>query len=268
MVNILNKSNSIIVQCINLKKLAIITGASSGIGEVFTRRLSERGNDLLITARREDKLNILKGELEEKYGVSVEVVVTDLSKNEDIDKLVTTIKNRDNVYYLINNAGYANIGEFQDIAMQSHREMMSVHMDAPTELSHAVLPQLVEQNEGFIINVASIAGLFTKSRYSFYGSTKAYLINFSQYLRKILQGKNIEIQALCPGFTYSGFHQTEVYKRKRIDVYNSIPKFLWMTAEEVVSSSLKKLSKKTVVHIPGLRYRVILKLVNSGLLRI
>lgn len=250
------------------RKLGLITGASSGIGEVFARRLAEMNMDVLITARREEKLQQLKMELEDEYNILVSVVVADLSKNEDITKIADLIKNKENIHFLINNAGYTNIGEFNEIEMHRHRAMMKVHMDAPTEFSHAVLPQMMKRDEGVIINVSSIAGLITKSRFSLYGSTKTYLVHFSKCLRKMLDEKNITVQALCPGFTYSGFHQTEEFKRHNADTYNTIPKFLWLSAEEVVDSSLKKLSRKRVVHIPSLRYKVILKLVNSGLLRI
>ncbi len=249
------------------RRLAVITGASSGIGEVYARRLAAMGLDLLITARREEKLRRLKMELEDECGISVKVVVADLSRNEDISKLVDIINNINNIYYLVNNAGYTILGNFHDVEIQRYREMMKVHMDAPTEFTHTVLPQMMKRDEGVIINVASVAGLTTKSRFSLYGSTKTYIVHFSKFIRKMLNETNIIVQALCPGFTYSGFHKTEEFLIHNADTYNTIPKFLWLRAEDVVDSSLKKLSRKRVVHVPSLRYRVILRLVNLGILK-
>ena len=251
-----------------LNKLAVITGASSGIGEEFAIRLASDSYDLILTARREDKLANIKQLLEAKNNIKVEIIPGDLSKSEDISSLAEILREKP-VHTLINNAGYSILGEFQKIPIEKHHDMMTVHMNAAVELTHTVLPNMINANEGNIINVSSISGFIKKSHVSFYGSTKAFLIHFSYVLQEKLKDTNISVQALCPGFTHTGFHSTPEYTKRKIDVKRNIPKFFWMSREKVVDISLKKLKKQNkVVVIPGFKNWLVIKLANTGLLKI
>lgn len=247
--------------------MAIITGASSGIGAEYARRLAAKGLNLLVSARRKELLIGLKEELEKEHQVMIEVFTADLSQQGDIERLASKISEFENIHYMINNAGFTNIGSFENVAIEKHRAMMMVHVNASVELTYAALPGMLEKNHGIVINVASVAGLSKSSRGSIYGPTKAFLVYFSHSLHKQLKKTNIVVQALCPGYTYSGFHQTEEYKSVGKNPYKTTPKFLWMSAEEVVDYSLKKTKKKQVVVIPGLKYRIITRLIRWGIIR-
>ncbi len=245
-------------------KFALITGASSGIGKAFAIKLADQGYDLILTARREELLLELSKELEKTYHIHTIIVVADLSTNDGIDLVLAEIKNHNNIFFLINNAGFAILGKFEEIPWTKHKNMLSVHINAPTRLTYAVLPKMLENDEGVIINVSSVAAFI--SRRSLYGPTKTYLVSFTKMLKTRLKGSNIIVQALCPGYTYSGFHKTEEYEGK--DPYSKIPKLAWMTSEKVVDVSMKALKKKKTVVITSFRYKLFIKLINWGLIKV
>ncbi len=242
---------------------ALITGASSGIGKTFTFKLAEKRMNLILTARREKKLNSLREELLAKHNIDIKIIVADLSTQKGIDSVADEIKITKNLFYLINNAGFANVGKFQSIPYSKHRNQLYVHILAPTQLTYAALPIMMKNNAGVIINVAS-AGAFLKNHY-LYGVTKLYLVDFSKMIKKSVEDYNIVVQALCPGFTYTEFHQTEEYTSINKNVYSEIPKFAWTSSEYVVQTSLKAIEKKKTIVIPGLRNRLGIKLVNFGI---
>jgi short-subunit dehydrogenase len=242
---------------------ALITGASSGIGRTFAIKLAEKRVNLILTARREKKLEILKEELLSKHDIDIKIIVADLATQEGIDTVIEELKKTKRLFYLINNAGFVNIGGFQDIPYSKHRNQLFVHILAPTQLTHGALPIMMENNAGVIINVASMAA-FLRSHY-LYGVTKLYLVDFSKLVKKMVKGYDIVIQALCPGFTYSEFHQTEEYTSINKDAYSEIPKFAWSTSEQVVNTSLKAIKKKKTIVIPGLINKFGVRLVNLGI---
>lgn len=242
---------------------ALITGASSGIGKSFAIKLAKKKVNLILTARREKKLDKLKEELLSKHNIEIKIIVADLSTQKGIDLVADEIKITNNLFYLINNAGFVNIGKFQDIPYFKHKNQLFVHILAPTQLTYAALPIMVKNNAGVIINVASM-GAFLRNHY-IYGVTKLYLVDFSKMIKKSVEDYNIVVQALCPGFTYSEFHQTEEYTSISKDAYSEIPKFAWTTSEQVVQTSLNAIKKKKTIVIPGLRNRLGIKLVNLGI---
>ena len=142
--------------------------------------------------------------------------------------------------------------------------MIDVHAVAPVQLSYAVLPQMMKNNEGNIINVSSMAGL-DRGR-GIYGGTKKFLVDFSYYLVKVVKGCNINIQAICPGYTYSGFHKTDEYKKNNVNAYKSIPKWVWMDANDVVDISLKKLGRRKILVIPGFKNKILMQLLKTGII--
>lgn len=233
-------------------RIALITGASSGIGEEFARRLARDGCDLVLVARRRRLLEDLAVELNRDFGVAVEVRQADLGKEEDVDGLVEFIEGSDSVAMLINNAGFSTAELSIDAPLESSLDMIEVHDTASLRLLHAALPGMRARGRGTIINVASVAGMLPTPFNATYNATKSFLVALTEGLHQelALKGvKGIRLQALCPGMTRSGFHAAA-------GVTRHVPKRMWMTSREVVEESLAALEKGTVVFIPGARNRV------------
>lgn len=231
---------------------ALITGASAGIGAAYAHRLAAQGYDLTLVARREERLRHLAETLEARHAISCNVYPADLAQPATVESLATHIREMSDLTLLINNAGFGTSGQLADIELQKQLDMIHLHINATVSLTHAALPQMLERQKGAIINVSSIAAFFHGAESVNYCATKAFLNSFSISLQEEVKEKGILIQALCPGFTYSEFHDTPEYRHfKRED----IPSPLWMTAKEVVEESLAALSTKQVIVIPGARNR-------------
>jgi short-subunit dehydrogenase len=231
-------------------KSALITGASSGLGEEFAKQLAARGYNLFLTARNHELLQQVKQFITSTYNVQVEITPADLSNSIELNKLIDFSTQITNLNLLVNCAGFGTTGRFYRVEPEKELAMMQVHMVAPVMLTRSVLPQMINRNQGVIINVASLAGLIP-IRNVMYHSSKAFLIRFSEMLHTELLGSNIIVQALCPGFIYSKFHDTPEYTRFS---RNSVPRFLWMTPKQVVSNSLQSLKNGKVICIPGVVY--------------
>jgi short-subunit dehydrogenase len=227
---------------------ALITGASSGIGKAFAQKLASLGYDLILVARRKEKLDAIARDLEAKHPVTVEVLPGDLAKGGDISQIEQRIEALDALTMLVNNAGFGTTGHLSNVDVTKLMAMIAVHVSAPTRLARAVLPRMIARNRGAIINVASPAAFVLFPGNTTYSATKHYLITFSEGLNLELEGTGIKVQALCPGFTRSEFHDTEEFRESKS---KSIPNWLWMSAEEVVKRSLDALDRKQVVLIPG-----------------
>jgi short-subunit dehydrogenase len=236
-----------------LSKSAMVTGASSGIGEAYTRLLASLGYDLIIVARRDDRLISIAKELEDKYGESVTVLQGDLCSEEDLSRVEEKVRGTANLSVLINNAGFGTLGPFVDVDISKSLNMIALHVTAPTRLVKAALPAMLSRREGIIVNVASMAPFLPVSGNVIYNGTKAYLIAFSECLQLEVESAGIRVQALCPGFTRTGFHSVDEYKN--VD-FSSIPAFLWMQAEKVVAQSWQAVRNKKVVFIPGFINRI------------
>ena len=240
---------------------AVITGASSGAGAEFAAQLAAGGYDLVLTARREDRLIELARALSTTYSIQAEVIRADLTAPEDLARLEQLISGRDDIVLLVNNAGFGTRGNFADVAIDSQLDMISVHILAPVRLTRAVLPQMIGRHAGAIINVSSIASFFASPGGATYGATKGYLNTFSEALQGELEGSGVIIQAPCPGFFYSGFHDTSEYEGfDRAQV----PGPLWMSAESVVTESLTSLNKGKVIVVPGRRYKLLAATARSS----
>ncbi|MBP6017302.1 MAG: SDR family oxidoreductase [Candidatus Promineofilum sp.] len=241
---------------------ALITGASSGIGEKFARRLAAAGFDLTLVARREERLRALADELVRINGIRVDVLAADLARDEDIARVSLAIEAQPDLVLLINNAGFGTRGSFTEVPIKRHLDMIRVHDVASVALTWSALPRMVERGRGAIINVSSIAAFFPSGGGSTYTATKAYLNNFSEALAAELHGTGVKVQALCPGFTYSEFHETPEYLGFN---RGQIPSALWMSAEQVVDESLAALSGDQVIIVPGRRYQALVAAINSPL---
>ena len=244
---------------------AFITGASSGIGAAFAQTLASRGHGLILTARREGRLQTLAEDLQARFGVHAEVVPADLTSDDDLDRLERLVAGRTDLSYLINNAGFGTTGRFFDVEATKPRNMLRVHCEAAMRLSHSALPGMIDRGRAAIINVSSVAAFVPSGGSAMYGSTKMFLVAFSQALAMELRDTEVRVQALCPGFTYTEFHDTPEFKARwdRAD----IPKWLWLSAERVVDMSLRALDRNKPVCVTGFRYKLIIALARNPLMR-
>jgi short-subunit dehydrogenase len=191
------------------KKTALVTGASSGIGKEFARIHAEQGGDLVIVARRQDKLNALKTELENKHDIKVMVIVKDLALPDAASEIYEEVKQAGvEVNYLINNAGFGGRGKFHERAWQQDLAMINLNVVALTALTRFFLPDFVKHNEGRILNVSSTASLMAGPLQAVYYATKAYVTSFSNAIAEELHDTNITVTALLPGATETEFAST------------------------------------------------------------
>jgi short-subunit dehydrogenase len=228
-------------------KIAVITGASSGIGKAFAQHFAETGYDLIITGRRIEKLSAIARQIREKSGVSVEIVLAELSVEEEVLNLINTIKSHDNVFVLVNNAGFGSGIEFCQNELSSHLQMVHTHVVASIELVYAVLPQMISRKEGIIINVSSLGAYMPAPGSSIYSATKLFLKSFSESLYMEVHKHGIKVQCLCPGFTHTEFHQ-----HRADGQLAQGNKLLWMDTETVLETSIKAINKDKIICIPGM----------------
>ena len=244
------------------RECAVITGASSGIGRAFAYRLAQEGHHLLLLARREDRLNEIAADIEAHYSVSVDLLVCDLSNETELKQATQAIQARHDIGWLVNNAGFGTMGKFAAVDFAKHEAMVHVHVNAPIQLCHAVLPQMVARQAGTIINVSSVAAFFKGEHNVNYGATKAYLNSFSRSLQVEVGAQGVQVQALCPGFTDTEFHDTAEFSTFRRE---GVPAWLWMSADETVDYSLWGLAQqKGVVFIPGWRNKLFVMSAQEG----
>jgi short-subunit dehydrogenase len=230
---------------------ALITGASSGIGKTFARKLAQQGYDLILVARREERLQALAEELR-KSSRNIRIIVADLSQEEGIQKVLDAIRSCEELDLLVNNAGFSVYANFMDVPLEKHLEMIHLHIDATVRFCYAALPKMKERHKGAIINVASFGGFIPMPKNATYNATKAYLISFSDALSYEVAKFGITIQVLCPSFT-----RTEIFDVAGLPPETiPIPYFAWMSTDEVVSASLNGLKAKRRIVTPRLMYQL------------
>ncbi len=239
----------------------VITGASGGMGEAFARRLSAEGRRLVLVARRPEPLTALAGELRSAYGALCDVVSLDLATESGVAAAEDLVAGLPDLAVLINAAGFATGRRFAEVDPESQARMIALHVVAPTRLCRAALPGMIDRASGAIINVSSLTALFPLPGNVTYSGTKAYLAAFSEALQAEVRRHGIHVQALCPGFTRTGFHDTAELKGFR---RSSIPGWLWSNADQVVDASLHCLRGSKVVCVPGLGNRLLLAGVRAG----
>ncbi len=247
----------------NNRALAAITGASSGIGAEFARQLAARGFDLLLIARRQDRLQALADELAQSCNARSEILVADLATDADRERATARILAADNLALLVNNAGFGTQGAFSDADLASQEQMHRLHILATLDLTHAALRTFTRQGESTstgrgIISVSSVAAFEQAPFNVSYCATKAWINSFMKGLSMELAaaGSAVRVQALCPGFTYSEFH--DVLKMDR----RAIPKSFWLRAEFVVAESLRGFDRNSLIVIPDWRYRWITRFIR------
>ncbi|MFZ6026354.1 MAG: SDR family NAD(P)-dependent oxidoreductase [Chloroflexota bacterium] len=242
---------------------ALITGASSGIGAAFARRLAADGYNLILVARRKQRLDALASEIRAKHAVLVESFPADLAQPVDVERVVERIRACEELDLLVNNAGFGQAGCFWEDEEQGQLDMVQVHVAATVRLTRAALPVMLAHQKGGIINVSSVAAFVARGSATLYHATKASLIAFSRGLALELRKTPVKVQALCPGFTVTEFHDSPEYKNFQ---RSSVPNFMWLTAEQIVNPSLAELRKgKNVVVVPGLLYQLLVFMTTSPL---
>lgn len=232
------------------RKLALVTGASAGIGAAFARIFASHGYDLALTARRADRLETLAEEIRLRSGVETLTLPADLAEPGAVDKILgELVANGRVVDALVNNAGYGLPGAYANTKWEDQQAFLQVMVTAPCELAHRVLPGMVERRFGRIVNVASLAGLIPGSAgHTLYGASKALMVRFSQSLHLEVADQGVHVTALCPGFTYSEFHDVN---GTRAQISASTPPWLWLGADEVAATGYEAVEANRAVCVPG-----------------
>ncbi|WP_081871425.1 SDR family NAD(P)-dependent oxidoreductase [Parvularcula oceani] len=226
-------------------RTALVTGASAGLGAAYARGLAQRGADLVLVARRRDRLQALAGEIE-GLGRRARVVTADLSKPEAPAAILEEIGAAPDI--LINNAGFGLPGTYANTSWPEQRDFLQLMVTACAELAHHANMAMHERGWGRIVNVASLAGIVPGSAgHTLYGASKAFLISFSQSLAAEGESAGVRAQACCPGFTYTEFHDVNGTRERM----KGVSERMWMEAGAVTEGSLDALEDGPVVYVPG-----------------
>ena len=231
------------------EKWALITGASAGIGATFARCYAAKGANIILVARREERLREIAAELEKDHGVKTRIIAADLAEPSApqmiFDKLQAEGKPVD---ILVNNAGFGLPGYYTQNDWPAHSAFLELMVTSYAQLTRLFLPAMLERKFGRVIQVASLAGLVPGSAgHTLYGPSKAFLVSFAQSLAAECDGTGVHSSALCPGFTYSEFHDVNNTR----GIVSQLPKYMFMEAEPVVEGAIEAVETRRVVYVPG-----------------
>ena len=235
-----------------MKKWALVTGATAGIGESFTRLLASEGFNIVLVARDEARLHERAQGLKDKYGADSVVVVADLATESGCAKVEEFISNNE-IEVLINNAGFGINKAFTMSDLAKEEEVLKVLVRTPMRLMHVALPAMKVRNSGVVINVSSVAGFIAGGAYS---AAKSYLTVLSESLHTELSATNIKVSSLCPGFTRTEFHQ-----RGRMKMAG-LPEFMWLNSDVLVAKAWKDALAGKAVSIPGWQYKLLVGIIS------
>lgn len=236
-----------------MPKWALVTGATAGIGESFTRLLASKGFNITLVARDEARLHERAAALREKYGVQTFVLAADLATAQGCAAVEDYIKEFE-IEVLINNAGFGINKAFTVSDLNAEQDLLDVLVRTPMRLMHTILPGMKVRNSGTIINVSSVASFIAGGTYS---ASKSYLTVLSESLHTELRGTNVKMSALCPGFTRTEFHQ-----RGRMKM-NGLPSFMWLDSDQLVAKSWSDAQSGKAVSIPGWQYKLLVALISA-----
>ncbi|RZL00754.1 MAG: SDR family oxidoreductase [Rubrivivax sp.] len=240
-------------------RTALITGASAGIGATFARHLAEQGYDLLLVARRADRLQNLARELAQRHGVRCEVFSADLADPASPRAVVAHAAQRGmNIDFLVNNAGLSGHRKFADTPWPELAGEIQVMMTAVTELSHLLAPGMAQRRWGRIINVSSLAALSPPGESLLYSAIKSYVLVMSQSMDMEFKPQGVHVTALCPGFTHSEFHDVMGTRKTA----NQLPRVLWQTPEAVVQEAFNAVMRGQPICVPGTFNKVMASLMR------
>lgn len=243
-----------------LGRTALITGASAGIGEALAEVFAARGFDLVLTARRAERLIALGHRLEQAHGIHARAIPADLARPKTAGNILDALE-RDHVTIdvLVNNAGYGMSELYRDASWEAHRDFLQVMMIAPCEMTHRLLPGMQSRGYGRILNVASVVGFLPPmASPTLYGAVKAMLIGFSEALHAEQKGTGVHVTVLCPGLTTTEFHDVNG-TRTRV---GRLPKFLWLSAKQVAEDGARAVMQGDPMCIPGTLYKVLVPLLR------
>ena len=228
---------------------ALVTGASAGIGAAFARQLAARGANLVLTARRRDRLDALARELALQHSVSTECLVADLADPQAAQQLCERIAaRRIAIDFLINNAGLGVTGHYVSQTWAVHAAFIQLMVTAPCELAWRLLPAMQKRGYGRIVNIASLAGLIPGSAgHTLYAASKGFLIKFSESLALENAARGVNVCAVCPGFTYSEFHDVTGTR----SIVSQMPKWMWLDADTVARQGLDAVERGDSVYVTG-----------------
>ena len=232
---------------------ALVTGATSGIGESFTRLLASNRYNIVLVARDVPRLQERAQALESKYGIKTHVIQADLATDKGclaIEKYIA----ENQVDVLINNAGFGTSKAFTMSTLEIEQQLLDVLVRTPMRLMHVALPMMKARNQGIIINVSSVAGYIAGGSYS---ASKSYLTVLTESLHTELAATNVKVSALCPGFTRTEFHQRGKMSMK------GLPNFLWLNSDRLVEQSWRDALKGKAVSVPGWQYKLLVFIVAT-----
>jgi short-subunit dehydrogenase len=225
---------------------ALITGASTGIGSVYAHRLAQRGYDVILVARDQQRLTSLAHDITAKTGRKAEILPADLTVKGDLKRVEERLRSDSSVTALVNNAGFGGVAKLIDSDIDDMDNMIQLNVTALTRLTFAALPGFLTRSKGLIINIASIVALSPEMLNGVYSGTKAFVVNLTQSLHNEVKDKGIQVQAVLPGAT-----STEFWDRAKLPVHNLAAEIV-MTAEEMVDASLAGLDQGELITIPAL----------------
>ncbi len=245
-------------------KTALVTGASSGIGKAFAELLAQKGYAVVLTARRRDRLDELASSLRQRHGIETHTIGADLGEPDASARIVAALQQRAlTIDLLVNNAGYGVPGTYVNVAWPDHSRFMQVMVTAVLDLTYRLLPGMVERGWGRIINIASVAGMVpAPAGHTLYGASKAFVIRFSEALAAENRHQGVNVTAVCPGFTYSEFHDVLGTR----DKMNKVPGLLWLDAPTVAREGYAAVMHGRPVVVNGWIYRFLVWL-NGALPR-
>lgn len=245
---------------------ALVTGASAGIGAALARVFAENGFDLILTARRRDRLEALAAELRDRYGSAVHVIAADLADPAVPERLAREVAAAGlQVDALVNNAGYGLPGRFLTSSWEEHRAFIQVMVTAVAELCHRFAPGMVERRRGWIVNVGSVAGLVPATAgHTLYGAAKSLVVRFSESLGRELAASGVHVTALCPGFTYSEFHDVNQMRAQ----VSRLPRWMWMDAETVARQGFDAVMRGDLVYVNGRANRALVQAARFAPMRL
>ncbi|MDU0310478.1 SDR family NAD(P)-dependent oxidoreductase [Rhizobium sp. 10PS4] len=227
------------------KPVALVTGASAGIGAIYAARLAERGYDLILVARRADRLKALSDKLGAAHGTKVEVVEADLTKDADVTRVEKVLKENSAITLLVNNAGNSTLAPVAKTAEEDAAAMIALNVTALTRLTHAILPAFLSRNRGAIINVASVLSFHALPISAIYSGTKGYVMNFSRGLQQELAETNVRLQLVMPAAT-----ATELWDLSGVPLA-SLNQATVMTSENLVDAALAGFDKGEDITLPS-----------------
>jgi short-subunit dehydrogenase len=245
-------------------KTALVTGASSGIGKAYAELLASKGYAVVLTARRSDRLEALATELRRRYGIAAHTIVADLAQPDASQHIAADLAARGlMIDVLVNNAGYGVPGSYLNVAWNDHERFMQVMVTAVLDLTYRLLPGMIERRWGRVINIASVAGMVpSPAGHTLYGASKSFVIRFSEALSAENAANGVNVTAVCPGFTWSEFHDVTGTR----DKMNSVPGMLWLKADDVAREGYEAVMKGHSVVVNGGIYRFLVWL-NGALPR-